>query len=188
MPLAVYGPRGIGAMTTHLQAAYSEDVRNRIDGLEPANETGYRVDAHEIDTGVVYRDANVTVRAFAVPHGDWRLSYGYRFETADRVVVISGDTRASDAVVRACDGCDVLVHEVFSAARLAARPAEWQRYHRNAHTSTTELALLARRARPKLLLLYHQLTWGTDDAGLMRELRAAGYAGALASARDLGIY
>jgi ribonuclease BN (tRNA processing enzyme) len=188
VPLSVYGPPGIKAMTDHLEQAYVEDVRVRIDGAEPANETGYRVDAHEVDTGVVYRDTNVVVRAFAVPHGDWKVAYGYRFDARGRSIVISGDTHASDAVVRACDGCDVLVHEVYSAAMFVRRPLEWQRYHAAAHTSTKELAALASRARPKLLVLCHQLYWGTDDAGLIREIRAAGYSGPVVSARDLGVY
>lgn len=188
VPLAVYGPRGIARMTEHLQAAYTEDIRNRIDGAEPANTTGWAVEAHEVDTGVVYRDSNVVVRAFAVPHGDWRYSLGYRFDGGGRSIVVSGDTRASDAVVRACNGCDVLVHEVFSAERFKLREPEWQRYHAAAHTSTTELATLAARATPKLLVLYHQLYWGTDDDGLLREIRAAGYQGPVVSAKDLGRY
>jgi len=188
VPLAVYGPPGITQMTGHLQAAYTEDVRNRIDGAEPANTTGWSVQAHEVDSGVVYRDSNVVVRAFAVPHGDWRHALGYRFEAGGRSIVVSGDTRASDAIVRACNGCDVLVHEVFSAERFKAREPEWQRYHAAAHTSTKELAELAARARPKLLVLYHQLYWGTDDDGLLREIRAAGYLGPVVSAKDLGRY
>jgi ribonuclease BN (tRNA processing enzyme) len=74
---------------------------------------------------------------------------------------------------------------VYSAERFKAREPEWQRYHANAHTSTVELAALAARARPRLLVLYHQLFWGTDDAGLLAELRAAGYANPVRSARDL---
>lgn len=188
VPLSVYGPPGIKAMTDHLEQAYAEDIHVRVDGAEPANETGYKVNAHEVDTGVVYRDTNVVVRAFAVPHGDWRVAYGYRFDGGGRSIVVSGDTRASDAVVRACNGCDVLVHEVYSAETFVRRPPEWQRYHAAAHTSTKELAELATRARPKLLVLYHQLYWGADDAGLLREIRAAGYTGAVVSAHDLGQY
>ena len=44
------------------------------------------------------------------------------------------------------------------------------------------------RAAPKLLLMYHQIYSGTDDAGLIAEMRAAGYTRPLQSARDLGIY
>lgn len=187
-PLQVYGPPGIREMIAHISAAWREDIRNRIDGLEPANETGYRAVVKTVRPGIVYRDSLVTVRAFAVPHGDWKVAFGYRIETPDRVIVVSGDTRASEAVVRACQGCDVLVHEVFSAERFTTRPPAWQRYHARAHTSTKELAVLATRARPGLLLLYHQLYWGTTDDGLLAELRAAGYTGAAASARDLGVY
>jgi ribonuclease BN (tRNA processing enzyme) len=175
-------------MVEHLLQAYAADIRNRIDGLEPANTTGWQVEVHEIAPGVVHDDGNVRVVAFAVPHGDWDVAFGYRFEAADRRIVISGDTRASDAVVSACDGCDLLVHEVYSAERFRQREPAWQRYHANAHTSTVELASLATRARPRQLVLYHQLFWGTDDIGLIAELRQAGYRGALASARDLQVY
>jgi ribonuclease BN (tRNA processing enzyme) len=188
VPLRVYGPRGIRSMVDHLERAFTEDVRVRTEGAEPANTTGYRAMSQAIDTGVVYRDSNVVVRAFTVPHGDWSVAYGYRFDAGGRSIVISGDTRASEAVVRECNGCDVLVHEVYSADRFKTRPADWQRYHAAAHTSTTELAGLAQRARPKLLVLYHQLYWGADDDALIREIRAAGYTGDVVSARDLGRY
>lgn len=65
-------------------------------------------------------DGKVTVEAFAAAHGDWQHAFGYGFETPDRVIVISGDTRASRAVVEACDGCDILVHEAGYRAPLAS--------------------------------------------------------------------
>jgi len=188
VPLELYGPPGTREMVNHLLAAYSADIRNRIDGLEPANETGYKVNVHEIRAGTVFDDGNVKVTAFAVPHGDWEVAFGYRFDSADRSIVISGDTRPTDAVVTACNGCDLLVHEVYSAERFRTRPPEWQRYHARAHTSTDELALIATRARPRQLVLYHQLYWGTDDAGLVAEMARAGYARGVVSARDLGVY
>lgn len=186
-PLQVHGPPGTGAMFQHVEAAWAADIRNRIDGREPANRTGFRSEVEEVDSGVVYQDDAVRVTAFRVPHGDWGpgTSFGYRFEGGGRVIVISGDTRPSEAVVGACNGCDVLVHEVYSGERLTRREPEWQAYHRGAHTSTAELADLARRARPKLLVLYHQLYWGANDDDLIRELRVAGYPGPMVSARDL---
>jgi ribonuclease BN (tRNA processing enzyme) len=138
--------------------------------------------------GQVYRDSSVTVTAIPVHHDGWETAFGYRFETPGRVIVISGDTRPVDAIVEACRGCDVLVHEVYSAERFKTRSPEWQRYHADAHTSTVELAALAGRARPKLLVLYHQLYWGATDDDLLREIRTAGYSGAAVSARDLGTY
>lgn len=187
-PLRVFGPSGVREMTGHLVAAFAEDIKVRIEGREHANREGYTVRATVVTPGVVYKDDKVTVKAFAVPHGDWKEAFGYRFETPDRVIVISGDTKASRAVVDACNGCDLLVHEVYSTERFATRPARWQAYHRNAHTSTTDLARLANEAHAKSLLLYHQLYWGATDEDLLREVRGAGYRGPLASARDLGVY
>jgi ribonuclease BN (tRNA processing enzyme) len=187
VPLALFGPPGIEEMTSHILQAYSADVRNRIDGLEPANTEGHKVVVRTVEPGVVYQDEHVTVTAVPVEHGDWAHSYAYRFQTADRIILISGDARPSESLVAACNGCDVLVHEVYSAERFQQRPPEWQRYHARAHTSTTQLADIASRARPKLLVLYHQLYWGASDEDLLREVRSA-YGGAVVSARDLGIY
>ncbi len=187
VPLALYGPPGIRDMSEHLLAAYSADIRNRIDGLEPANTEGYKVVAHEIVPGEIYRDERVTVTAVPVEHGDWDTSYAYRFETEDRVIVISGDARPSESLVGACNGCDVMLHEVYSAERFTQLPPEWQRYHARAHTSTEQLADIASRARPGLLVLYHQLYWGATDEDLLREVRSR-YPGNVVSARDLGLY
>ncbi len=73
----------------------------------------------------MYRDAKVTVTAFSVPHGNL-VAYGYRFQTPDRVIVISGDTSPSDNIVTACNGCDVLVHEHYSVASFARVEPRWQ--------------------------------------------------------------
>lgn len=186
-PLEVYGPVGVRTMTDHVLAAWAEDIRVRNEGLEPEKSDGWQVHTHEIQPGVVYQDSNVKVTAIPVQHANWRRAYGYRFETKDRVIVISGDTRPTEALVEACNACDILVHEVYSSERVKTRPVEWQRYHADAHTSTAELAALATRARPRLLVLYHQLFWGTDDAGLVNEVRR-GYEGAVVSGRDLEVY
>ena len=187
-PLEVYGPTGTRAMTEHLVAAFVEDRRIRLDGWQPQNRTGYEVHAHEIRPGVVYQDSNVRVIAFPVSHGSWPEAYGYRFETAGRTIVVSGDTRPSDAVVEACNGCDVLVHEVYSSAGFATRPAEWRRYHAYFHTSSEELAGIATRAGPGLLVLYHQLLWGTSPEALVEEIRRAGYGGRVVSGNDLDVF
>src|SRR5262249_47120212 len=137
--------------------------------------------------GVVYRDSNVTVIAFEVKHGTWPHAFGFRFDTPDRRIVISGDCAPTPAVAAACDGCDILIHEVYSASGLRSRPPAWQRYHAAFHTSSAELAALAARARPKLLVLYHQLLWVTSEEDLVREVHA-GFAGAVVSAHDLDVY
>jgi ribonuclease BN (tRNA processing enzyme) len=186
-PLEVYGPKGIAAMTNHILQAYREDIDIRLRGGEPSNKTGYKVVAHEIRPGVIYKDANVTVKAFPVNHGSWREAYGFRFETADRTIVISGDCRPSPSIIENCNGCDVLIHEVYSTTGFATRPPEWQQYHSRYHTSSRELAELAAKARPGLLVLYHQLFWGTSEEDLLKEVRRS-YSGKVVSGHDLDVY
>jgi ribonuclease BN (tRNA processing enzyme) len=187
-PLQLYGPRGLAAMAAHIEKAYREDIQIRLHGGEPANSTGYKVAVHEIRAaGVVFRDANVTVTAFRVPHGEWREAFGYRFDAGGRSFVISGDTTPNQSVIDACGGCDVLIHEVYSDSGFARRTPEWQRYHARYHTSAKQLGEIAAKARQKLLVLYHQLFWGTSEADLLEEVRR-GYSGKVVSGHDLDVY
>ena len=197
-PLELYGPKGIRAMADHLLKAYEEDIRIRTEDLEHGSKTGYKVNAHEIQAGVVYRDKNVTVKAFPVLHGAWAQAFGYRFETADRVIVISGDARPSPALLDNCNGCDVLIHEVYTEGSTAKVAVEWQKYRHSYHTSTTELADIATKTKPGLLVLYHRANPGCDQVGAqcgdagseeetLREIREH-YSGKVVAAHDLDIY
>jgi ribonuclease BN (tRNA processing enzyme) len=186
-PLLMMGPPGLRAMTDRLLAAYAEDIDIRLHGLEPAKPAGYDVRVRELQPGGTYEDARVTVTAVPVRHGNWRHAYGYRFRTPDRTIVISGDCAPTEALAAACAGCDILVHEVYSDAGFRTRPPEWQKYHAAFHTSARELGELARRARPRLLVLYHQLYWGTPDEALVAEVRAV-YDGPVVSGRDLDVF
>ena len=186
-PLDVYGPLGVKAMANHLVEAYAEDLRIRSTGGEPAHKYDPRlVNVHEIAPGVVYRDERVTVTAFAVPHGAAQ-AFGYRFQTADRSIVISGDTGADSKIDEQCRGCDVLVHEVYSEAGLPSRPPAWQAYHKRYHTSSRQLGAIAARAKPGLLVLYHQLMWTSNEEELLKEVRSV-YDGKVVSAHDLDVY
>ena len=140
------------------------------------------VNVHEVTTGTVYQDANVTVTAFPTKHA--MESYGYRFDTADRSIVISGDTNPTQATIDACRGCDVLIHE--AQPFVATRSEVGRRFGELYHTSPPQLADLARQARPGLLLIYHQ---GGDErtAGLFDDMRAR-YSGHFAIARDLDVF
>jgi ribonuclease BN (tRNA processing enzyme) len=187
-PLTLYGPRGLRAMTEHLVAAYTDDIRIRIHGGEPTHRHDpRRVNVHEIKPGVIYRDERVTVTAFAVKHGAWEQAFGYRFQTPDRTIVISGDTGPESHIEDQCRRCDVLVHEVYSEAGFAKRQPVAQAYHSRYHTSARELGAIATRAQPGLLVLYHQLIWSSTEDELLKEVRSA-YGGKVVSAHDLDVY
>jgi len=186
-PLELYGPEGVADMAKHILEAYDADIRYRIDGLEPANDQGWRVNAHTLDDGVVYEDDNVKVEAFRVRHGTWENAFGFRFTTRDRVIVISGDA-APDATVEAyAKGADILIHEVYSVSGFARRDEFWQDYHSNNHTSAHELGEIASRAQPKLLVLYHVLFWGSSEETVLEEVREK-YSGDVVLGHDLDIY
>ncbi|MFN7584582.1 MAG: MBL fold metallo-hydrolase [Bacteroidota bacterium] len=169
-PLQVIGPPGIRRMTKLLMKAYSEDMEIRIKGLEMGNADGYKVEVKEITKGEVYRDENCVVEAFEVKHGNWRHALGYRFTTKDKVIVVSGDCTYSESLIAMARGCDILVHEVFSEAGLQKREDRWQRYHSTFHTSSGQLARIAQEVKPGLLVLTHQLTFGSSLESLLEEI------------------
>jgi ribonuclease BN (tRNA processing enzyme) len=198
-PLEVYGPSGTKEMAEHILKAYEADIKIRTESLEHANKSGYKVNVHEIKPGIVYKDGNVTVKAFAVHHGEWAQAYGYRFETPDRTIVISGDTTPDAAIVENCHGCDVLIHEVNTQASSALISDEWKQYRLAYHTSSKELAEIAAKAKPGLLILYHRGNAGCDQARteecreagseeqLLKEIHQA-YSGKVVAGHDLDIF
>ncbi len=186
-PLRIFGPEGIKAMTDHISAAYQQDVVMRLNGLEPANETGYKTEVTKISAGEIYRDDKVRVDALAVNHGSWKEAFGFRFISDDRTIVISGDTARSEAVIEACQGCDILLHEVYSDAGFERREPVWQQYHSQFHTSATEVGRIAKQSQPKKLVLYHQLLWGSTEDELIDEVRST-YDGEVLSADDLDVF
>ena len=202
-PFTVFGPPGMRAMMSNILAAFSEDRDMRENGLEHANPVRWATKVTETTGGVVFQDDNVKVTAFEVPHGSWKHALGYRIDTADRSIVISGDTRPSDAVVNACNGCDVLFHEVrmenpnpaaqSGPSGSAGAPSGRGRYVMDPnymhefHTSTSELADIATRAHPKLLVLYHQVGRGTP-AEFLEKVMAQYHGGPVMYAEDLEVY
>lgn len=186
-PLKVFGPKGIKSMTENILEAYGSDIRYRIDGSEPANETGWNVEVDEIDEGIVYKDDLVEVVAFKVSHGSWENAFGYKFTTADKTIIISGDTAPSDKLIEMAKGSDILVHEVYSQSGFDRRSEVWKNYHSKHHTSTNELAEIANIAKPKLLLLTHILFWGSSEEEIIDEIGSS-YSGKVIVGEDLSVY
>lgn len=199
-PLKVWGPKGLQTMTDHLHAAYGRDIQVRLEGKEPANPEGWQVEIAEIEAGIIVEEQDLIVEAFPVSHGSF-ISYGYKFTTPDRTIVISGDTAPTEEVIRQAKDCDLLVHEAYYAAGWETRSPEWKAYHASVHTSTLELGRIATEAKPKQLILYHQLfmmDYQSDptkvqekiqevEKEMIKEVESV-YAGEVISGQDMEIY
>jgi ribonuclease Z len=187
IPLEVYGPKGLTQMTEDLLEAYRSDISYRLDGLEPANALGWQVNTHEITEGVVFQDDLIEVTAFKINHGSWDNAFGYRFVTPDKTIVISGDTRPSQNLIRYSEGADILVHEVYSQAGFDKKTEVWKKYHASHHTSTFELGEIAKKTKPGLLVLHHILFWGATEEELLDEISQI-YDGLVSVGSDMMIY
>jgi ribonuclease BN (tRNA processing enzyme) len=120
-PLDVWGPPGIQAMTDAIRSAWAEDMDVRLTGGEPAIPAAYEVRVREVVEGDKLELGDLRVTPFAVTHGAWKHALGYRFETGDRSIVVSGDTTYNENLIRHAAGCDVLIHEACSAKGAIAR-------------------------------------------------------------------
>ena len=188
-----YGPPPLALMTEQFLALNDYDIRTRIadEGRPPLADL---IAPHEISgDGVVFRDRNVTVTAALVDHPPVRPAFAYRFDCGDRSIVISGDTRPSQNLVRLAKGADVLVHEVMhlpSLDKLIAieSNAKTLRAHLIAsHTTTEEVGRIATEAEVKTLVLSHFVPGGypflSDE--VWRDAVRPYFSGELIVGRDL---
>ncbi len=188
-----YGPPPLTAMTRLFLEMNDTDIATRMrDEGRPA--LAPLIAPHEIVTGgPVMQDANVKVTAALVDHGAARPAFAYRFDCPDRSIVISGDTRPSDNLVKLAQGADILVHEVMYLPALdrlmAAEPnARTLREHLlSAHTSTEEVGRIATRAGVKTLVLSHFVPGGLPaipDQTWVDAVRPT-FSGTIIAGRDL---
>lgn len=183
--VVAYGPAGLEAMVSHIMTAYEVNVREHFRS-HPVTEHGCEVEVAGVECGMFYEDERVVVSAFAADHSDME-AYSFKFVTPDCCIVVSGDTKPVAGFAQWASGCDILIHEVYSSRRFASRPAQWQVYHGNVHTSARELASLARVICPELLVLYHQLFWAATPEELIEEITDS-YDGVVVSACDLDVF
>ena len=154
-PFRVIGPTGVKALMAGLTAAYKADIDIRIeDELLPA--AGIEVRAQEFSAeGVVFDEGGVRVTAIKVDHGA-RIepAYGYRVSYGKRSVVISGDTRYSENLIRQSQGVDLLLHEVADAPDDLKKIPAIQRILDH-HTLPEAAGRVFAQSRPRLAAFTH---------------------------------
>ena len=185
VPLEVWGPVGTQAMVTHLEQAFAFDIKVRL-GEDRPPARGIEVTAHETSGGVVYERDGLKVSAFRVDHMPDAPAFGYKVEYAGRSVVLSGDTRVSDELVRQAGGADLLIHEVAAPLALARAGFTPDRAARIVahHVTPEQAADVFTRARPRLAVFSHVVPPAATEADLIPPTRAR-YAGRLELGEDL---
>ena len=169
-----WGPPPLEKMTRLFFEMNAADIEARIadEGRVPLAPL---VQVHELkEGGLVMRDANVRVTAALVHHPPMIPAFGYRFDGADRSIVISGDTTPSDNLIKLAQGADVLVHEALlepGVDRIVARVPNATRLKQSImghHTKAVDAGRVAQAAGVKLLVLSHLVP--SDDPAITDQM------------------
>ena len=155
-------------MLKHLQEAFAFDVHIRRDVDEKFSAEGIKVVAIDIREGVVHEANGVKVTAFLVDHGPVKPAFGYRVDYQGHSVVLSGDTKPSENLIKFAGGVDLLIHELGRSKQdplLVGPPDELLPEFRQTrqqmktiaehHTDGREAGRVFQRAKPKLAVFSH---------------------------------
>jgi ribonuclease BN (tRNA processing enzyme) len=192
-PVDAYGPPPLAAITEAYWQLNRFDIETRI-ADEGRIDLRKLVAAHEFSKdGQVMRNGDVRVTAARVRHPPIAQAYAYRFDCADRAIVISGDTAYSPELVALAKGADVLVCEAMHMAGLEAllkkvpNAATLREHLLASHVSTEDAGRIAAEAGVKTLVLSHLVPG--DDPAITEAMWAEGprkhFGGTIVVGRDL---
>lgn len=183
VPLEVFGPEGTADMIGYLQKAFVFDIKIR-EGDDKAAENGSKLLVSEIKQGLIYDKEGVKVISFEVDHYPVVPAFGYRIEYKGHSVVLSGDTRYSENLIRFAKGTDLLIHEVAIAPDTLSKSDT--RYNILAHHTTPEqTARVFSEVKPKLAAYSHIVKlYGATEQEILKRVKA-NYTGPVVMGEDL---
>ena len=184
-PLLVWGPRGTKRMMSHLEQAYDFDIRIRLYDDRTAPD-GAVILAEDMNEGVVFEKGGLTITAFEVDHTPVRPAFGFRVDYGGRSVVLSGDTRVSENLIRHAQGADLLVHEVaspesFQRAGVSPERAKQVIAH---HVTPEQAGEVFAKTKPRLAVYSHIVQADASEQDLIPPTRRK-YSGAVEVGEDL---
>ena len=184
-PLLVWGPRGTETMMLHLTQAYAFDIAIR-QADEKASGTGAAIVAEDVAEGFAYEKDGVRITPFNVDHAPVEPAFGYRIDYRGRSVVLSGDTRFSENLIRKARDTDVLIHEVvapetYRRAGIDPALAATTMAH---HTTAERAGEVFARVKPKLAVYSHIGRPSATEDDVMPATRKT-YGGAVELGEDL---
>lgn len=189
-----WGPPPLTRMTELFLEMNDYDIRTRI-ADEARVPLAPLIRPHELkQEGVILRENGVVVTCALVDHPPVVPAFAYRLDSPDRSIVISGDTKPCNALIRLAREADVLVHEVLwpsAVDRLVAHAynnAALKKSILSHHTPAVEVGRAAAEARVKTLVLSHFVP--AEDPEITDQMwtnavRQGGYKGPVVLGRDL---
>lgn len=161
--LKLTGPKGTQALAKHLTLAHQADMQYRKAHTK-LNKAIFDIDGHNIAAeGVVYDQDGVKITAFLVDHQPVEPAYGYRIDSGEQSIVISGDTTYSKNLIRFSKNADLLIHEIAAtdADLLASNPR--LKKVMSYHTTPDQAAKVLQAIQPKAAVFTHVLLFGVDS-------------------------
>jgi ribonuclease Z len=184
-PLKVWGPKGTKQMMANLEKAFEFDIKIRISD-DKASPDGILIKAEDIEESVVYEKNGVKVTAFEVDHKPIKPAFGYRIDYMGRSVVLSGDTRYSENLIRYSKGVDLLIHEVVSPETIARMkyPTERAKAIIGHHTTPEQAGEIFSLVKPRMAVYSHIVPSTATEQDII-PLTRKNYAGAVELGEDL---
>jgi len=139
----------------NLAKAFSWDISTRNKEKNKAD-SGALVNATDIKERFIWEKNGVRVVPFTVRHADFIDSaLGYRIDYDGHSVILSGDTRYSENLVRYAKGADVIIHEVAAANEYSMRTSSLINQILGFHSSPEDAAKVFEQIKPKLSVYSH---------------------------------
>ena len=154
-PMEVIGPHGTQELIENIVKTYAPDVQAR-----PSQPNIGFVGRDFDKDDVVFDRHGVKVTAFTVDHGPAKPAVGYRIDYKGRSVLISGDTRYNQNVIKYGVGVDLLIHEVLAVNPALLKKVPPLKAIFNLHTSPEQCGEVFAQTKPKLAAYTHIVLMG----------------------------
>ncbi len=162
-PLQVYGPNGTKDMMGNLAKAFAWDIQTRSKENNKAD-SGAIVIPSDISEGFVWESNGIKVTPFIVSHADFiDAALGYRIDYAGHAVILSGDTRYSNNLIKYAKNAEVIIHEV-AAANEQSRQNPLINQILGFHSSPEDAAKVFEKIKPKLAVYSHVVLLTADPS------------------------